>query len=47
MYVVHIILIKQSVHISKTDFTVDLTWWGSLRLSPIKNNRSRIDTATP
>ena len=20
----------------KTDFTVDLTWWGSLRLAPIK-----------
>ena len=21
----------------KTDFTVDLIWWGSLRLAPIKN----------
>ena len=20
----------------KTDFTVDLTWWGSLRLAPIR-----------
>ena len=22
----------------KTDFTVDLIWWGSLRLAPITNN---------